>query len=290
MADEENTERPIELGLGQLATLACVLEATASKPGNVHRGADFDDVTFADFLASAVAIGPIIAQAEEHGVGPTVLAAVHATMSVTDTNTNLGSALLLAPLAAVPEEMLLSEGIADVLDSLTEADASTVYEAIRAARPGGLRRVEKMDVIEKPPVDLRIAMEAAADRDLVARQYVNGFEQVFLALTWLLSTRRTLGSLTEAIIHTHIRLMAAFPDSLIARKCGREVARQAADRAQAALDAGSPGDPNYLRAVEDLDFWLRTDRHRRNPGTTADLIAATLFVGLREKYLQPPFR
>ena len=43
---------------GQLATLACLLEAMASKPGNVHRGADFEDLTFADLALSAVAIGP----------------------------------------------------------------------------------------------------------------------------------------------------------------------------------------------------------------------------------------
>ncbi|MEE3219413.1 MAG: triphosphoribosyl-dephospho-CoA synthase, partial [Planctomycetota bacterium] len=44
--------------IGQCATLACLWEVTIPKPGNVHRGADFEDLTFADFLASAVAIAP----------------------------------------------------------------------------------------------------------------------------------------------------------------------------------------------------------------------------------------
>ncbi len=35
--------------------VACIWEATARKAGNVHRGADFPDVTYADFLASAAA-------------------------------------------------------------------------------------------------------------------------------------------------------------------------------------------------------------------------------------------
>jgi triphosphoribosyl-dephospho-CoA synthase len=43
----------------------------------------------------------------------------------------------------------------------------------------------------------------------------------------------------------------------------------------------------YERALTELDFWLRSDGHRRNPGTTADLIAAGLFVGLREGWLLP---
>ena len=43
-------------------------------------------------------------------------------------------------------------------------------------------------------------------------------------------------------------------------------------------------------ALADLDFWLRSDGHRRNPGTTADLIAAGLFAALREHQIALPFR
>jgi triphosphoribosyl-dephospho-CoA synthetase len=46
--------------IGQCATLACLLEVTASKPGNVHRGCDFEDMTFLDFAVSATAIGPVM--------------------------------------------------------------------------------------------------------------------------------------------------------------------------------------------------------------------------------------
>ena len=37
---------------GTLAAVACVLEASARKPGNVHRFADFDDATYVDFMLS----------------------------------------------------------------------------------------------------------------------------------------------------------------------------------------------------------------------------------------------
>src|SRR6266487_4025178 len=90
------------LSVGQCATLACLLEATAPKVGNVHRGADFDDLTFADFAVSAVAIGPAMEAAASTGVGRAVRDAVAATRGVVATNTNLGMALLIAPLAAVP--------------------------------------------------------------------------------------------------------------------------------------------------------------------------------------------
>src|SRR5512134_1932121 len=82
-----------------LATAACLLEVSAPKPGNVSRTSDFDDTTFEDFLLSAAAIGPVLAEARARGVGPTILAAVQATRRHIDTNTNLGMVLLLTPLA-----------------------------------------------------------------------------------------------------------------------------------------------------------------------------------------------
>ncbi len=65
-----------QLGIGQCASLACLLEVAAPKPGNVHRGADFEDMSFEDFLASAVAIEPAFERAGRQGVGPTTLAAL----------------------------------------------------------------------------------------------------------------------------------------------------------------------------------------------------------------------
>jgi triphosphoribosyl-dephospho-CoA synthase len=76
--------------------------------------------------------------------------------------------------------------------------------------------------------------------------------------------------------------MAQEPDSLIQRKCGERAAKEASDRAASVLDAGLPEETAYDDAIGDLDFWLRSDGHRRNPGTTADLVAAGLFVLLRD--------
>jgi triphosphoribosyl-dephospho-CoA synthase len=278
------------LETGQLATLACLLEVNAPKPGNVHRSADFEDLQLADFLVSAMAIGPAMQDAPQMGVGQAVLAAVRATRELVQTNTNLGTVLLFAPLAVVPRNQPLADGIAEVLASLTSEDADAVYEAIRLAAPGGLGRAEKMDVSAKAPSDLLQAMKAASERDLVARQFANGFQEVLQCVVPELVEGRTAGwLLSESIVRTHVRMMAEFPDSLIARKCGDEVARESSDRAAQVLQAGGPGDADYLSALADLDFWLRSDHHRRNPGTTADLIAAGLFAALREELFTPPF-
>ena len=60
------------------AQLACVLEASAEKPGNVTPSHDFDDTSFEDMLRSGIALGPELGRADERSVGETVLAAVRA--------------------------------------------------------------------------------------------------------------------------------------------------------------------------------------------------------------------
>jgi triphosphoribosyl-dephospho-CoA synthase len=279
------------LSISQAATLACLLEATAPKVGNVHRGADFEGLCFADFVVSAVAIGPAIEQAAEKGVGQTVFAAIHATRALVDTNTNLGMVLLIAPLAAVPKGEALTSGVSKVLQNLTQRDSELVYEAIRLAKPGGMGQAEKMDIAGPAPAHLLDAMQHAADRDLVARQFVTDFAIVLNdSLPRLLDGQNKGWSLIDNIIHEHVRLISEHSDSLIARKCGLETAQQASAIAVQVLRAGEPGDEPYHEALADFDFWLRADGHRRNPGTTADLLAAALFAGLREGLLKPPYR
>ena len=64
------------------------------------------------------------------------------------------------------------------------------------------------------------------------------------------------------------------------------MAREVSGAAASVLDAAASGDDVYQAVLADFDFWLRSDGHRRNPGTTADLIAAALFVLLRERQIK----
>ncbi|HEY1785368.1 MAG TPA: triphosphoribosyl-dephospho-CoA synthase, partial [Pirellulales bacterium] len=208
---------------------------------------------------------------------------------VTRRNTNLGTILLLAPLAAVPRGQALADGVAAILASLSPDDARDCYAAIRLAAPGGLGHVDQGDVEATAPGDLLWAMRLAADRDLVARQYADGFRQIFgCVVPWLAADLNAGIAPLDAIVHVHLRMMREFPDSLIGRKCGAAVAQRSATLAAAVLDAGPVGSDAYYDVLADLDFWLRSDGHRRNPGTTADLMAAGLFVLLREGIMKEP--
>jgi triphosphoribosyl-dephospho-CoA synthase len=270
--------------IGLCAQLACVWEVTARKPGNVHRYRDFADVTYLDFVVSAAAIAPPLARAAQQRPGQTILECVRATRRLTRTNTNLGIILLLAPLASLRPEVDLRSGVHRILTDLDVEDARLAYEAIRLANPGGLAISSQQDVAGEPTCSLREAMALAADRDLVARQYVNEFQHVFDVVTPELSEwlRRT-ESLEGAIVGTHLAMLSQFPDTLIKRKCGAPLAQEASVRARRVLTADWPETESSWRELRAFDDWLRSDGNRRNPGTTADLITAGLFVALKNE-------
>lgn len=260
---------------------ACLWEVFSPKPGNVHPQASFRDMTWRDFFRSAHAAAPHLARSADIGVGPAVLAAIEATRAVTPVNTNLGLALLLAPLAAVPPQQSLATGLEPVLARLSLADSHAVYRAIALTQPGGLGRVERGDVATGPTGPLREMMALAAGHDAIAAEYIAGFPRVLQV--GVPTLRRWQSHAPEiAVVATHLELLARGPDSLITRKCGAAVAGEASQRAAAVLSAGWPQTPPGQRALSDLDHWLRADGNRRNPGTTADLVGASLFAFFRD--------
>ncbi len=277
---------------------ACVWEVTARKLGNIHRYADFDGTSYLDFILSAGAITTVMGNAPSWGntIGQVIGASTRATREVVGTNTNIGIILLLAPLASTWVETDKPNGRHELdrrLRSLTVQDARDVYEAIRLANPGGLGDVPEQDVRSEPTVTLLEAMKLAADRDLIARQYANGFADVFdFGLPALLAGFERFGCIEAAIIDCQLRWLAEYPDSLIARKNGPAAAEDVRRRAAEVMRLGGIATPEGRAAGVALDRHLRSDGNKLNPGTTADLIAACLFVALRENKVRPsaPFR
>jgi triphosphoribosyl-dephospho-CoA synthase len=278
------------MSAGGLAELACLLEVTARKPGNVHRFADLPGLHFVDFLLSAAAIAGPLDRAVSEGVGAAVLGAVQATRRLVSTNTNLGMVLLLAPLAAVPDGVELAEGVERVLDETTIEDARLVYRAIGLAQPGGMGEVQDQDLEREPTMTLRMVMSLAAGRDTIALQYTNGFREVLgEGLRGLDALLQAGHSLDTAIIGAYLGLLARHPDSLIERKHGAGRAREVSQFAAAVLGGGWPVEEESRRLCAEFDLWLRDPQHRFNPGTTADLVTASLYAALREGNICPQF-
>jgi triphosphoribosyl-dephospho-CoA synthase len=270
--------------------LACLVEAGAPKPGNVSPGRHFRDTRYEDFVASAVAIGPALAAAGRQSLGSTILHAVTATDQWTTSNTNLGIILLLSPLAraALHSEGALRDGVREVLASTTVADAAEVYEAIRRTRPGGLGSSAREDVSATPTVPLRDAMALAADRDSVAREYATDFATTLDVGVPALRAARSAGlGWSEATVETFLRLLATRPDTLIARKLGAAAAATVSRRAREVEDAGGVRTEAGREALEEFDDELRSPNNAYNPGTTADLTCAALFVVILEDGWHP---
>ena len=271
------------------AQLACLLEVSAPKPGNVSPGRHFADARYEEFLASAVAIGEPLAGAGTRSVGATVRLAVEATSRWTRSNTNIGIVLLLAPLARAA---LLEKGVGRlnpffrgavrrVLAATTIEDARDVYAAIRCASPGGLGRVESQDVADEPTMPLLDVMRLAADRDGIAREYATAFDVTFdRAAPALVRARHDGLSWDDAIVETFLTLLAASPDTHVSRRGGADLAIEVSRRARAVVEKGGTRSEAGRRAIGELDLALRDDRNLANPGTTADLTAAAVFLVL----------
>ena len=269
--------------------MACLLEAAAPKPGNVHPAASFPDLTHDDLVAAAVAIGPILERAPDAPLGRVILDAVRQSRRMTRSNANLGMILAIAPMAAVQHDACdtagdghsispLSSAVSAVLERLDAADAAAIWQAIGEARPGGMGKAERHDLADPPPGDMLEAMRLAAGHDSIAALWARGYDDVLGPLVAdLAAALSRCSDWREAIVDAFLRQLARTPDSLIARRHGGAVAAEVAARA-AAVTHTDPG--GRAGAVAAFDRSLREPR-RINPGTTADLVAAALYILLR---------
>ena len=271
------------------AQLACLLEASAPKPGNVSPGRHFPDARYEDFLASAVAIGGPLAGAGARPLGQTIRLAVESTARWTRSNTNLGIVLLMAPLARAATSVTdggagtdpLRGALRAVLAATSVDDAREAYAAIRQAAPGGLGQAPDQDVAGDPTVTLLEAMRLAADRDGIAREYASAFEATFeIGAPALEHARRDGLDWSDAVVETFLTLLAARADTHIARRGGAALAALATRLAVEALARGGVRSAEGLKAIDEMDRALRDERHLGNPGTTADLTAASIFTVL----------
>ncbi len=274
--------------ISSFTTLACLLEAGAPKPGNVAPGQPFRDMSYEDFVASAVAAGPELGLAGTRPLGETIFEAVRATHQWTPANTNLGIILLLAPLAraaSLPEKpgTVLRDRLREVLRTTTIQDARDSYLAILLAAPGGLGSEADQDLAQSPTITLVETMALAAHRDSVASEYVTEFALTFETAVPVLRNARADGlSWPDAVVETFLTLLAERPDTLIARKLGLAVARGVSHQADRVRQAGGVRCDIGRAALATFDADLRDTQNSQNPGTTADLTAAALFALLVE--------
>lgn len=261
---------------------ACEQEVNAPKPGNVNPHSDGHQMQIDDFLRSASAIAPVMAQ-PDLTVGQRILQSVIATRQVVDCNTNLGIILLFAPIIHAAWQCSgfseLPAALTTVLKNLTIADAEDCYQAIQMAEAGNLGEASEQDIRRKPTVTLHEAMFLAQNRDSIARQYVNNYKEVWEIAFKELTNSLNCGEKVEwATAFAYLSVLSRVPDTLISRKFSRQQAQIVSEQAQ--LFVAKMNNTTTLRSMQDeLRDW---DQQLKclaiNPGTTADISAAALLL------------
>jgi triphosphoribosyl-dephospho-CoA synthase len=300
------------------ASLAALLEVSAyPKPGNVHRTRDFSDTRFEHFLAGGVALGPSMRDLalrgfdvrsgrgtwNDIGVGSLALRAVRDTLCwQSGGNVNLGIILLFSPLAVaaggnlVGEETIkgdiLKENLHTVLHSTTPEDVIAIYEAINLSMtPRTLGKAEDLDVkdasspkkIRDEGLTLQEVFGLCAGRDSICDEWVSDFSITFnVGLPFLKGRLNDSGDPNVSIVDTFLHLLSKYPDSLIARKAGNEKANSISSRAIEILGEGGASTRIGREMLWSFDKELHMSGGDHNPGTTADLTAASVFVLLLE--------
>lgn len=278
-----------ETDIKECVIWACEQEVKAPKPGNVNCFGGAYNMEVNDFLASAHAIAPIMAK-PGLTVGEKILQSIQATRAVVNCNTNLGIILLFAPICCAIEQTGRIEEIPlhleSVLSSLTVEDARLAYQAIRMAEAGGLGKAREQDINEDPSVTLLAAMTMAAERDTIACQYTNNFREVRTISLPALKLALTWGESVEwATAFAYLKLLSKIPDSLIERKQSKKHAQAVTKKAQQLVFKMNKN--NKLRTYQsELTAWdNELKREALNPGTSADIIAATLLLFAFEQRL-----
>jgi triphosphoribosyl-dephospho-CoA synthase len=273
--------------LAENAQLALLLEVSGTpKPGNVDRHRDLGDLRFEHFLAGGVgARSGLQRAAEGDAVGISFEQAIDGMSNQQGGNTQFGCLLLLIPLIkAAATQSLTPAGVTTVVEATTVDDAIDFYRAFEhvdvavdeppsEAEPLDVRRGSAAgSTLRERELSLYDIMALSADPesrfgDGNAREWVSGFERTFEAADSLLADE---GPVLARTARVFLDLLADEPDTLVSINHGEAVARDVSERA-ADVD-------HDLAAAERLAEEF-VDRGY-NPGTTADITAAALFVAL----------
>jgi triphosphoribosyl-dephospho-CoA synthase len=264
------------------AQLALLYEVAGTpKPGNVDRAREYSDLRFEHFLAGAVGARRGLETAEAgEPVGTAFERAVGGMATQRGGNTHFGALLLLSPLVrAGAADDLTPGGAAAVVSCTTVEDAADFYRAFEhvdvavADPPENLdeldvrRGEEAIPALRGRDLTLFDVMELSAERDGVAREWVSRFERSFDLADRLGALD---GSVSERTSRAYLEALAATPDTFVAINHGTDVAREVTERAEAVL-AGREDMEKFADELVDRGI---------NPGTTADITAAGLFVAL----------
>lgn len=277
--------------MARSAQLAMLLEVYASpKPGNVDRTHDRGNTRYEHFLASSVAVYPVLREASmvEKGMGKLIRRAVEESMKWQNGgNVHFGSILLIIPLvmaAGISKgyEEIKKKAKEFVLNSSVE-DAIELYKAFSRAKVK-VKEVKELSVLDKNSLqeirEKRLTfydiLTLSASYDLISKELVEGFEKSFRYAEIIKDfVKRSNMSINDAIVCAFLTLLSEEEDTFVKMEFGSKKSKYVMDRAKNLIEKGYNSN---RKEVEELDKELL--KAGINPGTTADIIVAALFLAI----------
>ncbi len=274
--------------IARCAQLAMLLEVSATpKPGNIDRDHNYEDTRFEHFLASAVGVYPVLEKAacSKSGSGALIHeAVVESSKWQNGGNTHFGAFLLLIPLVMAggrcENTKCLKAQVQKVVIETTVDDAIELYKAFPDAKVK-VKPIDELDLgdatsinkIKKRGLTLFSLMEISSSYDMIAEEWVNGFKKTFECAASIQDKIRK-HDINDAVVLTFMELLSSNKDTFIQTKFDNKKAEEVSLRAKEILQKGELAD------IYSFDEELL--KEGINPGSTADIIIAGLFVSLFE--------
>ena len=260
---------------------SCKKDIELIKPGNVNLLSSHKDTKAQDYLDSAILSSKELFN-QNYSLGKRILESVNVTRSQVNVNTNLGIILLCAPVIQSYidfNNLDLREGIKKTLSTRSIKDTHDLCAAINISSPGGLGDSDMYDTASYPNASIKQIMDYSQEYDRISYQYSHNFSDIFdFIIPKLEFLNQRYESLDISLSLLFIEILAKIPDSHISRKFGDKIAKKTSNNAHDLLKIlDREHDPDYLaKALNNLDYEYK--KKGINPGTTADLLVASLMI------------
>ncbi|NPE29844.1 fumarate hydratase [Methanococcoides sp. SA1] len=290
------------------AQLGMILEVSSSpKPGNIDRHHDYEDTRYEHFLASAVSVHPVIEAAARNDsrVGALLKNAVcHSNSWQSGGNTHFGAFLLLIPLSMAAGELLgsgkkfdMDELVARAHEIVCSTDTDDAIDFYKAFRSAGVRvnDVDEFDLqddssfvsLREEGLTLYDLMVISQGYDQIANEWVSGFGDCVKCARMLDRFMDVSGDgalipdINHAVVFSFLKLLSDRPDTFIRTKTDENTAEEVSYQAKcivSKLESSGYHMSPFWDDVGKFDELLL--EKGLNPGSTADIIIAGLFISL----------
>ena len=130
-------------------------------------------------------------------------------------------------------------------------------------------------------MNLKKIFEFSKEYDLISSEYSTGFNIILTeGLPYFFEKLYQFHNPNIAIVNTYLKILSNHPDTLIIRKSGIDAAIYVSETAKTILQHGGISSEEGLELTIKLDNELQGKEVNLNPGTTADLLAGTIFCAL----------